>query len=133
MKIQECIRLSETKQQKIVFQETLNDQGILFGGYAMKWMDEIAYLTATRFTQQKMVTVSVERITFLVPITLGTWIEVTGRVIAAGNVKVRIRVEIWMTNMTDNIPRKAVEGLFIFAAIDETGMPVRLSSSVNRN
>jgi acyl-CoA hydrolase len=133
MEIQEKIRISETRLQKIIFQDTLNDQGILFGGYALKWMDEIAYLTATKYTQQKVVTVSVDKVTFLLPVPLGVWIEIKGKVLSAGNVKVQIGVEIWMTGMQDNTSQLAVKGLFTFAAIDETGMPVRLFEIENQS
>jgi len=56
-----------------------------FGGTAMQLMDEIAFITATRFTRKRMVTVSSDRIDFTKPIPSGTIIELVGKIIHIGN------------------------------------------------
>jgi len=43
------IMKSETKQFKVIFPHTLNDHDTLFGGIAMQWMNEVAYIVAFRF------------------------------------------------------------------------------------
>jgi acyl-CoA hydrolase len=48
MHITERIRISETHQFRMIFNNSLNDNGNLFGRQAMKWMDEVAYITAIR-------------------------------------------------------------------------------------
>ena len=58
----ERIQSAETKQTRVIFPSTLNTQDSLFGGNIMKWMDEVAYITAVRYEREKMVTVSVEGI-----------------------------------------------------------------------
>ena len=46
-----------TKQYRVVFPKHLNSNGTFFGGEAMQWLDEVAFITATRFTRQRMITV----------------------------------------------------------------------------
>ena len=58
------IKLSETRIFKAVFPNTTNHYDTLFGGTAMHLMDEVAFITATRFTRKTCVTVSSERIDF---------------------------------------------------------------------
>lgn len=116
----------ETKQQRVVFPDSTNDQGHLFGGIALKWMDEIAYLTATRYTQQTFVTVRVEKVRFLLPVRMGSWVEVIGRIRSRGHVKITIGVEIWKHDPQEEMRKKAVEGLFILAPVDDTGTPETL-------
>lgn len=53
MGLLERIKKSETKQFKIIFQSSLNDHETLFGGIAMQWMDEVAYITAIRYSKKK--------------------------------------------------------------------------------
>ena len=43
--MEERIIQSETRQFKAIFPNTLNANETLFGGQAMKWMDEVAYIT----------------------------------------------------------------------------------------
>lgn len=125
----DCQR-SETTQQKLVFRDSLNDQGNLFGGTALKWMDEVSYITASKFSHQRMVTVSVEKVRFLFPIPMGSWVEVTGRVVSVGKVKLTIGVEIWMHELRTEKCRKAVDGFFVFAPVNEQGAPVALVDAV---
>lgn len=61
------IMKSETKQFKVIFPHTLNDHDTLFGGIAMQWMNEVAYIVAFRFSRKKVVTVSAEKVHLLLP------------------------------------------------------------------
>ncbi len=115
----------QVKQHRIVMREYLNDQGKLFGGNALKWMDEVAYITASKYTQQKMVTVSVDKIRFLEPITEGSMLQITGKVISAGIFKSVIKIEVWIDEEKSPDGIKAVEGFFTFVAVDDFGKPVR--------
>lgn len=66
------IEKSETSQSRIVFPGDLNDHDTLFGGKAMQWMDEVAYITAIRYSGKKMVTVTVNEVYFLNPVKSGS-------------------------------------------------------------
>ena len=125
--MQERILKSETRQFKTIFPCTLNDHDTLFGGTAMQWMDEVAYLTAIRFTKQKMVTVSADNIQFLLPIKTGTIAEIIGKVLRVRNVKIEIKVEIYIEEMYTDKREKAVEAFFTFAAINELNNPTRIN------
>jgi len=119
---------SETKQDKIVFPSDLNNNSTLFGGMAMQWMDEVAYITAIRFTKNKMVTVSVEKIQFLLPIKTGAIIEIIGKVVKVGYVKLEVHVEINIEGIISDQKQKAVSALFTFAAIDELNKPIAIEN-----
>jgi len=74
------IRYSETHQFRMIFNKSLNGTGNLFSGLPMKWMYEVAYITAIRFTRITVVTVSVHNLRFLIAIKLGSVIGPIGRV-----------------------------------------------------
>jgi len=115
-----------TKQAKVVFKNLLNDHNTLFGGIALQWMDEVAYITATRFCKKKVVTVSTGKIDFIKSIPLGTIVELIGTVKSAGTVKLEINVQMFIEQKYTNEREKAVEGNFYFAAVDDDNLPVRL-------
>jgi acyl-CoA hydrolase len=75
----ERVKASETRIFKAVFPNTTNHYDTLFGGTAMQLMDEVAFITATRFCRMRTVTVSSDRIDFKKPIPAGTIIELVGR------------------------------------------------------
>jgi len=127
MTIEERKYLSKTTQFKKVFQNSVNDHNTLFGGEAMKWMDEVAYITAIRFCNEKLVTISTGKIRFLHSIPIGSIIQIIGKVVDVGNVKIEINVEIYKEDTSSAELKKTVEGNFFFAAIDKSSHPKRLT------
>ncbi len=124
--MEDRIAKSETKQVKIAFPNTLNDHETLFGGQALKWMDEVAYITATRFLKKKIVTVSAENIRFIRPVKTGSIVETRGIVCKIGPVKLEVKVEVTMEDMFSEKKEKAIEAVFVFAAVNENQKPERL-------
>lgn len=126
MNLEERIKASETHIIKAVFPNTTNHYDTLFGGTAMHLMDEVAFITATRFSRQRMVTVSSDRIDFNKPIPAGTFIELIGRVIHIGNTSMKVHIDIFVEQMYADQREKAISGTFTFVAIDENKKPVKI-------
>jgi len=124
MTVEEKIEKSETRIFKTVFPNSTNHYDTLFGGAAMHMMDEVAFITATRFSRQTMVTVSSDRIDFKKPIPAGTFVELIGRVSHIGNTSLKVRVEIFIEQMYSEDRERAVTGEFSFVAIDENKKPI---------
>ncbi len=126
MTIDEKIEFSKTSIFKAVFPNTTNHYDTLFGGTAMQLMDETAFITATRFSRLRMVTVSSDKIDFKKPIPAGTIIELKGRVSYIGNTSIKVRVDIFIEEMYQEGREKAISGEFTFVAIDEHKNPVKI-------
>jgi len=123
---EERIERSVTKIFKAVFPNTTNHYDTLFGGTAMHLMDEVAFITATRFSRLRMVTVSSDKIDFKKPIPSGTIIELIGQVVKVGNTSLQVRVDIFTEQMYSDERELAVSGGFAFVAIDEYKNPVKI-------
>jgi acyl-CoA hydrolase len=128
MNLEERIKQSETRIFKAVFPNSTNHYDTLFGGTAMHMMDEVAFITATRFTRKRCVTVSSDRIDFKKPIPGGTIVELIGKVSKIGNTSIDIKVEIYIEQMYEERREKAITGSFTFVALDEYKKPVRILS-----
>ena len=126
MTFEDRAQCSETRIFKAVFPNTTNHYDTLFGGTAMQLMDEVAFITATRFARQKMVTVTTDKIEFNVPIPSGTIIELVGRVIALGHTSLDIKVDIYIELMNSDKRELAINGLFKFVAVDENKKPMKI-------
>ncbi len=129
MTLEEKIKASETRIFKAVFPNTTNHYDTLFGGTAMLLMDEVAFITATRFTRKRCVTVSSDRIDFKKPIPAGTIIELVGKVSKIGNTSLDVKVDIFIEQMYKEGSEKAISGSFTFVALDENKKPVRIFNS----
>jgi acyl-CoA hydrolase len=126
MTIEEKIKAAETRIFKAVFPNTTNHYDTLFGGTAMMMMDEVAFITATRFSRQYMVTVSSDRIDFTKPIAAGTIVELIGSITHIGNTSMKVRVDIFVEQMYSEHREKAVSGEFSFVAIDKDKKPTAI-------
>lgn len=127
MNLEQKIEKSRTTIFKAVFPNTTNHYHTLFGGTAMQLMDETAFITATRFSRQQMVTVSSDKIDFKKPIPAGTIVQLDGYVTDLGNTSLKVRVDIYVEEMYTDDKYKAVSGEFTFVAIDENKNPVKIS------
>lgn len=123
---EEKINASVTRVFKAVFPNTTNHYDTLFGGTAMQYMDEVAFITATRYSRQKMVTVSSDKIDFKIPIPHGTIIELVGKVTYLGTTSLKVRVDIFIEKMYDNYREKAITGEFTFVAIGDDKKAVKI-------
>ncbi|MFP4557066.1 MAG: acyl-CoA thioesterase [Bacteroidales bacterium] len=120
----------EAKQDRIVFPSMLNNNQNLFGGLAMQWMDEVAYITAMKYTKRSMVTVSVNDVKFLNPIKEGSIIEIKGRVKEVSQIKLEVKVEIFASEIQNSNNIRSIEGTYIFACINnKTKKPIRMPNA----
>ncbi len=117
---------SETRLFKAVFPNTTNHYDTLFGGTALKLMDEASFICATRFSRKKVVTVSTDRIDFTKPIPQGTIIELVARVDKIGKTSCVVKVDVFMEDMYSYKREKVVTGYFTFVAIgdDKKTIPI---------
>jgi acyl-CoA hydrolase len=117
---------SQTQQFKVVFPKHLNSNGTFFGGEAMQWLDEVAFITATRYTRQRMITVKIENVRFLKPILPYTILNIAGRIVKTGNVKIFIKVEVFSEDMFSQRREKTMEADFVFAGCNDDLSPTPL-------
>ncbi len=124
MPFQERAELSATRTVKMVFPTDTNHIGTLFGGAALHWMDEIAAITAMRFSRQQFVTVSLDRIDFTKAIAQGMMVELVGKVIRMGRTSIQVKVEVYIESLTADFRELAVSGVFTMVAVDEARKPI---------
>jgi len=121
---------SQTHHFRVVFPKHLNSNGTFFGGEAMQWLDEVAFITATRYTRQRMITVKVENIRFLKPIFPNTLLEIVGKIVKTGNLKLFVNVEGYSESMFSTDREKTLEADFIFAPCNDALAPIPLQNNV---
>jgi len=126
MNYENKIKSSETHVFKVVFPNTTNHHNTMFGGKVMEMMDEVAFMTATRFARKSFVTVSCDRIDFNRPIPADTLVELIGRVKYVGNSSLKVSVEIFIEEMYLDSREKAVNGDFTLVAIGDDKKPVKI-------
>lgn len=126
MNYESKIKDSQTHVFKVVFPNITNHHNTMFGGTVMEMMDEVAFMTATRFARKSFVTVSCDRIDFKKPIPAHTLVELIGKVKYVGNSSLKVNVEVFVEEMYEEKREKAVSGDFTLVALDENKKPVKI-------
>ena len=126
MNYESKIKDSETHVFKVVFPNITNHHNTMFGGTVMEMMDEVAFMTATRFARKSFVTVSCDRIDIKKPIPADTLVELIGKVKYVGNSSLKVNVEVFVEEMYEEKREKAVSGDFTLVALDENKKPVKI-------
>ena len=117
--------MKETRMVHTVFPGETNHYGTLFGGTALAWMDQAAFVAASRHARRKVVTVHSDAVDFKRPVPLGSIVELVARVVEVGRTSMRVEVEMWVEPLDPSgEPYLAARGGFVLVAVDEGGRPV---------
>jgi acyl-CoA hydrolase len=100
-----------------------NSAGNIHGGTVMKLVDEAAGLAAIRHSRCRVVTASMDRMTFLVPIHVGELVTFSATINAAWrtSMEVGVRVEAESPHTTE--VRHAATAYLTMVALDAEGAP----------
>ena len=100
-----------------------NPAGDIFGGWVMSQMDIAAGICAGQRAQSRVVTVEIDRMSFIRPVKVGDILGVYTCVHAIGRTSMQISVEAWVRRGRIGTREKVTEGIFKFVALDEDGKP----------
>ena len=117
---------AETRMVFSVFPSHTNHYHTLFGGTAMAWMDQAAFICGTRWCRKKVVTVHSSEISFKQPVPEGSIAEVIAWVSRTGRTSMTVPVEMWVEPMDRDDRVLACRGEFVLVAMDAEGRPTEV-------
>jgi len=113
----------DTRMVHAIFPGDTNHYGTLFGGQAMAWMDQAAFICATRWCRKKVVTARSSAIDFRTPVPVGMIVELVARVTRVGRTSMTVLVEMWIEPMDHAERSLACQGEFVLVAVDSLNRP----------
>lgn len=114
---------SEFTLTAVVFPYHVNHYGTLFGGHALQWMDQAAWICATRYARKTMVTIASDRVEFKRPVREGSIVQLRAGVTRIGRTSVTVNVEMHAEHPISGERFLATKGQFVMVALDENGKP----------
>ncbi|MEO8114692.1 MAG: acyl-CoA thioesterase [Phenylobacterium sp.] len=103
-----------------------NPTGDVFGGWLMAQMDLAAMTVAARVSKARSVTVAVEGMSFLSPVTVGDVVSLYARLVSTGRTSMKIFVEAWRRRPDSEQSVKVTQATFTYVAIDDHHHPIPL-------
>ncbi|UTW48015.1 acyl-CoA thioesterase [Bacterioplanoides sp. SCSIO 12839] len=98
-----------------------NIHGDISSGWVVQQMDHAAESVVSRLAQGRIANIAMESLSFMSPIRVGAAVCIYTQILEIGTSSVRMHVEVWTLNPTENHRRKVVEANFVYVAIDEKG------------
>ena len=108
---------------RLVQPAAANEHGTLFGGEAMRFMDEAAGVAAIRYCHGSIVTAHVDAIDFHAPVPIGVFLEASSRVVAVGRTSMLVEVILEAEDRQTAARTVTTSGRFVMIAVDEKGRP----------
>lgn len=102
-----------------------NANGDIFGGWLMSQMDIGGAILAREIADTRVVTVTVDKMTFVAPVYIGDLLTCWARLKRIGRTSLSVEVEAWVHRFRN--PEQLVrvtEGVFTYVAIDDHGKPI---------
>ncbi|MDP9499491.1 acyl-CoA thioester hydrolase YciA [Bisgaard Taxon 45] len=103
-----------------------NANGDIFGGWIMSQMDMGGAILAKEIAHGRVVTIAVESMTFIRPITVGDVVCCYGKCLSVGRSSIKIKMEVWVKKVSSEpIGERycVTEAVFTFVAVDNAGRP----------
>ncbi len=106
-----------------------NASGAIFGGWTVSQMDLAGGTFVAQRAQGRVVTVSIDAMRFLRPISVGDEVSVYCTLKEKGDTSLAVKIETWVRDRSGTNPEKVTEGVFTYVALDEDGKPRTLDSA----
>lgn len=107
--------------QTVAMPRDTNASGDIFGGWLLSQMDTAGAVAASEIAQGKVATVAVDKMSFMVPVKVGSVVACYTDILSVGRSSIQVQVEVWIKRPWSDEMIKVTDGLFVFVAIDETG------------
>ncbi len=116
------------RMMELIFPGDTNSLGSAFGGYILSLMDKCAAFAAGRYCFGAVVTASIDRVDFRVPIRVGDVIELVGRVDSVGRTSMKVEVNVFKENRATRNQTLCTTGHFVMVALGADGKPTEVRS-----
>jgi acyl-CoA hydrolase len=108
---------------KLVLPEHLNHYGYLFGGNMLKWVDEVAWIAASReHPGCEFVTVAMDRVEFRKAVHNGAVLRFDCRKAGQGTTSVRYRVDVYADDLDSGEEERVFVTTVSFVCLDRAGV-----------
>lgn len=112
---------------KLVLPEHLNHYGFLFGGALLRWVDEVAYITATlNFPGCNFVTIGMDRVEFKKSVRQGAILRFEAILAEKGKSSVTYSVKVYKKEVATGVEEIIFLTNITFVRVDEKGTKISL-------
>jgi acyl-CoA hydrolase len=99
----------------------VNFGGHVHGGEVMKWMDQIGYALAVKYSKGYAVTKFVDNINFTSRMKIGDLVSLNAKILSVGTTSMRIEICVTSENLLTEVISDNCSCEMVFVAVDKQG------------
>ena len=115
------VRDSQSEMAELVLPNDVNPLGALLGGRLMHWIDLAGAMAAHRHSRNYVVTASVDRIDFLVPVRVGELVIFRSSVNRVFHTSMEVGVKVFVEDYIADTSKHVASAHLTFVAVDGKG------------
>jgi acyl-CoA hydrolase len=120
-------RESMTVLAESMMPDQLNHHGNVFGGVILALVDKCGGVVARRHARLPVVTVSIDRVEFNLPVYATDFVEARGRIVYVGRTSMDVLVEVTAEQVETGVRRQTNRCMLTYVALDRlNGKPARV-------
>lgn len=104
-----------------------NASGDIFGGWTLSQMDLAGGTFAASHSGKRVVTVRIEAVDFLKPVSVGDDVSVFCWLEEEGRTSIKVRMETWARVRSGDAPHKVTEGMYTYVTLGDDGKPAAVA------
>lgn len=116
----------EVTNSELVIPPHTNHIGTIFGGKVLELMDITGAMAAMRYSNEDVVTASIDAVDFKKPIQVGDIIELKGKVIHTARTSMVVKVDLFRVDKNERHRDFSCRGYLVFVAITPEGKPTEV-------
>ena len=124
------IRETRHESSRIMMPLDANPLGNVYGGTIMKYIDEVAAVSAARHSRSNVVTASIERMDFLQPVYIGNLLILKSAVVYTGRTSMIVGVKVEAEDVQSGRRIQTGSCYLTFVSLDRKGRPAPVAPIV---
>lgn len=117
---------SATVTSRIMMPTDANILGNVFGGAILRYMDEVAAITAFKHARKNVVTASIDRMSFIAPVYVGDLLILKAAVNYVGRTSMEIGVRMEAEDLRTGHVTHVGSCFLTYVALDKKGIPTQI-------
>jgi acyl-CoA hydrolase len=118
---------SRSKRVQVVFPNDVNNNGILYGGRLLDWIDELGGIVAQRHCRKNVMSASIESLDFLNPIYERDIVILEGWVNFTGKTSMEVEIQVISENPLTGNKTKTCQAFLTYVAVNTDGQPTAVN------
>jgi acyl-CoA thioesterase YciA len=100
-----------------------NANGDIFGGWIVSQMDLGGAVLARNVAQSRVVTVAIDAMSFVAPVSVGDTVTCYARLQGIGRTSIKVELEVWSQHYSGGPEHRVTHGILTYVAISSSGKP----------